>query len=261
MREAGMSSFRAVFMKEKLGLEDPHAALFLNEVSRRYARAANLTDPLAVLRSLARFDHFSKRMAAAAGRIGQFLVLGVGLDTRALWLPEIVASGTRVIEVDLPPAIERKLGVLAEDGVTYPDRATAIGIDLGSPDLPETLRRAGFDASRPAAVFMEGVSFQLPGEVARRLLDPRHLSLAPGSEITFDYWTADRVAERNARNSASDGHSFPDPEEPAALCDALRALGYRDVEIRPLSDLVARLWPDTNHSESNWFVVEATVAG
>ena len=32
-----------------------------------------------MLRPLARFDHFSRRMAGAAARIDQFLVLGVGL--------------------------------------------------------------------------------------------------------------------------------------------------------------------------------------
>ena len=256
-----MSSFRAEFMRQRLGTEDPHAALFLSEAARRYARAADRADPAAVSRSLARFDHFSRRMAGAAGRIEQFLVLGAGLDTRPLWLPEIVAAGTRVIEVDLPSAIEHKLRILAENGITYPGRVVAIGMDLGSPDLPAALRAAGLDAGRPVAVFMEGVAFQLPAETARRVIDPRHLPLAPGSEITFDYWTNDRVTRRNARISTSPMHPFPHPEEPAALRDALLGLGYGRVEVRAVSELVARLWPDADTIARDWFVVDATVTG
>ena len=255
-----MAAFRAEYLAAWLGIEDPHATLFVSPGARRYAASKLVADGSFVRRTIARFQRFSERMASAAGRIEQFLVLGVGQDTRALWLPEIVANDVRVIEIVLPAAIERKVATLARNAIHYPDRVVPLGLDLASPDLERALADAGFDRSRPAAVFIEGVTFQLPPETIRHLLDPGGLGLASGSEVTFDYWTTDRVEQRNELRALSPMHRFALPEDPVELTTALAGLGYRDVSAIPLSALAARLWPDGGHDEKDWYLVEATVA-
>ena len=255
-----MVAIRAEFMRAFLGGEDPHAALFAGPGARRYALTVHQSDARLVGSSLARFDWFGERMASAAAHIDQFLFLGVGCDTRALWLPAIAARGVRVIEVDLPDAIERKIATLAAAGIACPARVVPVGIDLASPALPSALMAAGFDPSRPAGVFMEGVTFQLPPETALRLLDPGGLGLAPGSRVVFDFWTRDLVARRSARFGSAGKYPFPLPEEPSALSAALAALGYRDVSVVPLSSRAAALWPDQGYAAADWYLVEATVA-
>jgi len=212
-----MSAFRAEFLSARLGIVDPHAGYFLTPGMRRYAGAVYAADRRTIGRSLARFDRFGRRMTAAAARVGQFLMLGVGYDTRALWLPEIVAREVRVIEVDLPELMERKIRVLAENGVRYPDRVVPIGMNLADPDLRQRLAAAGFDPSAPAALFMEGVTFHLPPEVLQGILDPRRLGLASGSEVTFDFWTKERVVRRNEAFGQTRMHGFALPESPREL--------------------------------------------
>lgn len=260
LMEGGMAAFRAEYLEERLGFADPHAALFVTESTRRYARAAVARDRLASGRPIARYRRFSERMAAAARDVDQFLFLGIGYDTRALWLPEIVANAIRVFEIDLPAIIDWKTGTLAENGITYPDRVTPLGIDLTAPDLRRRLEAAGFDPSRPSGLFIEGVTFQLPPETSRHILDPRGLGLAAGSAVTFDYWTRDRVHGRNKRIALAPMHEFSLPEDPAELRVVLEGLGYRDVSIRPLSELAGRLWPDEGYDQQDWHLVEATVA-
>lgn len=260
LKEGGMVAFRAAYLKPWLGIEDPHAHLFVGGGARRYAAASEAADRRVVGRSLARYRRFGERMAAAATRLDQMLFLGVGYDTRALWLPEIVARGVRVLEVDLPSVLDRKLAILAENGVRYPDRVVPVGIDLASPGLLPALEAAGFDPSRPTGVFAEGVTFHLPAEATRRILDPRGLGLAAGSEITFDYWTRERVERRNARYRLEPRHGSALPENPAELASALAGLGYRDATVLPLSSLAAELWPEHGYDQTDWFVVEATLA-
>ncbi len=260
MKEGGMAAFRAEYLEEKLGFSDPHAALFVPESARRYARAAAAKDRRSPGLALARFQRFGERMASAARDVDQFLFLGIGYDTRALWLPEIAANAVRVFEVDMAAVIARKARVLAENGIGYPDRVIPLGIDLTAPDFRRTLENAGFDPSRPSGLFIEGVTFQLPPETSRRILDPRGLGLAAGSLVTFDYWTRDRVRARNARIALAPMHEFALPETPEELRRSLEGLGYRDVSIRPLSELAAALWPDEGHDQQDWHLVEATVA-
>ena len=198
--EGGLTVFRAEHLNDRLGIIDPHARLFVTEGTRRYARIANAVDAALMGRSLARFQRFGERMASAAGRMEQLLILGVGFDTRALWLPEIIESGVRVFEVDLPATIERKVRVLAENGLSirsahiagFGERAVdsfyvtdSKGRKPGAGPKLERLRlgleavldrmdRAGTRHSTPVRASLRDVS-----EVGRRASAPDPVSRAP----------------------------------------------------------------------------------
>jgi methyltransferase (TIGR00027 family) len=258
--DGGMTFFRARFLESRLGITDPHAALFVSAGIRRHAAASYAADPRTINLCFARFKRFSDRMASAAAEVKQLLMLGAGYDTRALWLPEIVANGTLVIEVDLPETMDRKLRILGENGIVYPDHVIPLGLNLCAPDLRERLQDAGFDPSRSTGLFLEGVTFHLPPEASRSILDPARLGLAPGSHVTFDFWEDERVDQRNELYPQASMHHFALSDDPQELRITLEAFGYGDVSIVPVSDLASALWREKSPGPRDWHIVEATVA-
>src|SRR6185437_4582728 len=84
--------------------------------------------------------------AAAAG-IRQAVILASGLDARGYRLQW--PAGTTVFEIDQPEVIEFKDRTIAGLGARPTADIRAVGIDLRH-DWPSALRRAGFDARRPA---------------------------------------------------------------------------------------------------------------
>src|SRR5438094_449819 len=101
-------------------------------------------------------------VAEQAGRgVGQYVILGAGLDTFAQRRPEI-ASRLRVFEVDRPSPQEWKRQRLVETGYGIPSflRLVAVDFEAGA-SWWERLASAGFDANQPAIVASTGVSVYL----------------------------------------------------------------------------------------------------
>ncbi|SDB40568.1 class I SAM-dependent methyltransferase [Bauldia litoralis] len=266
--DGGMVYFRARHLLQRCGVEDPHAHLFVSRAVQRRAGLTYTANPAVLAVSLGRFAFFSAQMATAAKALPQFLLLGVGYDTRALWLKDLMRDDLRVFEVDLPDKIAHKSEILSRNGIDYPPTVVAVPGDLTDEAFPGRLVENGFDPSRPTAVFAEGLFFQLQPESIERLLDPNHLGLAPGSELTFDFWSNARIDRRN-RMEAANGRpyrfgNFPLPDTRGDLPAALMARGFRDVHIAPVRDVVEQYCPDmplTDESEDpdDWLVVRATV--
>jgi methyltransferase (TIGR00027 family) len=94
-----------------------------------------------------------------AGRgIGQYVILGAGLDTFAQRRPEI-ASRLHVFEVDRPGPQAWKRQRLIELGYGIPEwqRFVAVDFEAGG-SWREQPTATGFDASRPAVVSSTGIS-------------------------------------------------------------------------------------------------------
>src|SRR6516225_6917570 len=116
----------------------------------------------------------------AAHGVGQYVILGAGLDTFAQRRPEI-ASRLRVFEVDPPGPQAWKRQRLIELGVGIPEwlRLVAVDFEAGG-SWWQRLAAAGFDARRPAVVSSTGVSLYLTKDAIAATLR-QIAALAPGT--------------------------------------------------------------------------------
>lgn len=183
--------------------------------------------------------------------IGQYVLLGAGLDTCIQRHPEL-AGRVQVFEVDQagPQAWKRRR--LDEIGLGVPDHLHLVGVDFERDgDWWARLLDAGFDPDAPAIVSSSGVSMYLTAEANDATL--RQLArLAPGSTVAMSFLVpfdlvdpAERPgmegAARGAEASGTPWLSFYRPEEMIAL--ALDA-GFVDATTRSTVDIAARLRPE-----------------
>ncbi len=172
----------------------------------------------------------------AAHGLGQYVLLGAGLDTFAQRRPELAAQ-LRVFEVDQPGTQAWKRRRLIELGYGIPDWLRLVPVDFEAGDSwRQEAAAAGFDAGHPAVVTSTGVSLYLTREANAATL--RDLArLAPGSTVAVTFllpldliderdrqgWT---MAENGARSSGTPFLSFFTPPE---FLDLARAAGFADV--------------------------------
>ena len=173
-----------------------------------------------------------------AGRgVGQYVILGAGLDTFAQRRPEI-ASRLRVFEVDQPGPQAWKRQRLIELGFGIPEWLRLVPVDFEAGDAWwERLAAAGFDAGQPAVVASTGVSMYLTKDAIAATLR-QVAALAPGSTLAMTFLLplelADpevrpglQLAEKGARASGTPFISFFTPAEMLALA---REAGFREVQ-------------------------------
>jgi methyltransferase (TIGR00027 family) len=120
-----------------------------------------------------------------AGRgIGQYVILGAGLDTFAQRMPE-VASRLRVFEVDRPGPQAWKRQRLIELGFGISEWLRFVPVDFeGGDSWWQRLASAGFDAGRPAIVASTGVSMYLTRNAVEATLRQVAM-LAAGSTLVM----------------------------------------------------------------------------
>lgn len=136
--------------------------------------------------SLGIVDHIALRTAALDAALlehvcEQLVILGAGLDARALRLPEL--ADVPVFEVDHPDTQRGKQRALRD----VPPGFHFVGVDFAQDDLALALEQAGHDATRSTFFLWEGVTMYLPPAAARatmRVVDER---AAAGSAIGFTY--------------------------------------------------------------------------
>jgi methyltransferase (TIGR00027 family) len=168
--------------------------------------------------------------------VGQYVVLGAGLDTFACRNP-YPADILHVFEVDHPATQSWKRARLEGSAIPIPPTLTFVPIDFESESLADGLRRAGFDTNRSAFFSWLGVTPYLQTEAITATLKFA-ASLPPGSAIVFDYMLAPsllNLAQRLAlralsRRVARAGEPFRSSFDPAALQNDLRAMGFRQIE-------------------------------
>jgi methyltransferase (TIGR00027 family) len=168
--------------------------------------------------------------------IGQYVILGAGLDTFAQRRPEI-ASRLRIFEVDQPGPQSWKRQRLIELGFGVPDWLRLVPADFNrGGSWSANLVTAGFDAVEPAVVVSTGVSMYLPKDANMATLG-LIAGLAPGSTFAMTFLLpselvddVDRpgleMAERGAKASGTPFVSFYSPGE---MLEMAREAGFRDV--------------------------------
>jgi methyltransferase (TIGR00027 family) len=183
--------------------------------------------------------------------VGQYVILGAGLDTFAQRRPDI-ASRLRVFEVDQPSPQAWKRQRLVDLGFGVPEWLRLVPLDFEAGDAWwERLAAAGFDAGQPAVVASTGVSMYLTRDAVEATL--RQIAgLASGSTLAMSFLLplelADpevrpglELAEKGARASGTPFISFFTPTEMLSLA---RAAGFREVQHVPAATLAQRYFAD-----------------
>lgn len=179
--------------------------------------------------------------------VGQYVILGAGLDTFAQRRPDI-ASRLRVFEVDQPGPQAWKRQRLIELGYGVPDWLRLVPVDFEAGwAWWERLVAAGFEAGQPAVVASTGVSMYLTRDAVAATL--RQIAmLAPGSTLVMSFLLpfelADpavrpglQAAERGARESGTPFISFFTPTEMLTLA---REAGFREAQHVSAANLTER---------------------
>jgi methyltransferase (TIGR00027 family) len=183
--------------------------------------------------------------------IGQYVLLGAGLDTFAQRHPEL-AGKVSVFEIDQPGPQAWKRQRLDDLGYGVPEHLRLIPVDFETDaDWWRALLGAGFDAAAPALVSSSGVSMYLTKEANAATLG-QLAQLTPGSVVAMSFMLpidlvdeAERPglegAARGAQASGTLWLSFYTPDEIVAVA---REAGFADVEAVATEDIAARLLGD-----------------
>lgn len=183
----------------------------------------------------ARSRYAEDHLAEAVKRgVGQYVVLGAGLDTFAYRNP---FPGLRVFEVDFPATQEWKRGMLLDAGIEPPENVTYVALDFEHKTLADGLREAGFEADVPAYFSWLGVVPYLTIDGFRATLHTIAQLPAP-SAVSFDYCfppellTPERRAVFNtlAERVAAAGEPFQLFFTPDQMESELRQIGFHRIE-------------------------------
>jgi methyltransferase (TIGR00027 family) len=222
-------------------LDDPIAVRLVDDTTREYiaARSAALLSPALMIPRAAvllRSRYAEDLLAQALEQdVGQFVILGAGLDTIAFRQPAF-ARGLEIYEVDHPATQVWKRERLAASGVVVPDNLHWVPIDFEQQTLAAGLRDAGFDALRPAFFSWLGMTqyLTLPAidttlKVVAALPSPSTIILSfmlPDIDLpSEEAATARAVADDAART----GEPWLTRVSPQDLAGRLSQLGFRQV--------------------------------
>jgi methyltransferase (TIGR00027 family) len=190
---------------------------------------------------------------AMARGIGQYVLLGAGLDTFA-YRGAFDPAGLRIFEVDHPATQEWKRGRLKDAGIAVPSSVFFAPVDFERETVAEGLMLAGFDLTTSAFFAWLGVVPYLTREAVMETLRFVAEQTGASSEIVFDYpEPADAMSPvqrramqmLGARTSAV-GEPFRTAFKPSEIKDALLALGFHHIEDMDATVLNARYYSGRN---------------
>jgi len=122
---------------------------------------------------------------AVRGGVGQYVILGAGLDTFAYRQPRY-AQDLEIFEVDHPATQAWKRACLASQGITPPHNLRYVAVDFERDNLEGRLAASGFSSQRPAFFSWLGVVQFLSAPAIEATL--RFVAGLPrGSAITLSF--------------------------------------------------------------------------
>jgi methyltransferase (TIGR00027 family) len=184
----------------------------------------------------------------AARGLGQYVILGAGLDTFAQRKPAL-ASRLRIFEIDRPVPQAWKRQRLMELGLGVPEWLKLVPVDFeAGASWWDELLRAGFDPRQPAVCSSTGVSMYLTREANAATLRRLAAELAPGSTVAMTFmlplelvYPEDRaMAERAHAGAAASGTPFISLFAPADMVAMARDAGFKKVEHVSAADVTRR---------------------
>jgi methyltransferase (TIGR00027 family) len=183
----------------------------------------------------------------AARGVGQYVILGAGLDTFAQRRKDL-GSGFTVFEIDRPGPQAWKRQRLNDLGFGVPPFLRLVPVDFEAGDSwQEKLAAAGFDSRRPAVLASTGVSMYLTREANQATLR-RIAGFAPGSTLVLSFMLPIEMAdpeirpgiERAAAGARANGTPFLSFFTPGDLLSLARDAGFKDVRHVPAAALAER---------------------
>lgn len=134
----------------------------------------------------------------AGSSVGQYVILGAGLDSFAQRKPEL-ASTLKIFEIDRPGPQAWKRRRLIELGFGIPEGLRFVPVDFeAGGGWWERLAAAGFDAARPAIAASTGVSMYLSRDAVAATLR-QIAALAPGSTLAMSFLLPLELADPKLR--------------------------------------------------------------
>lgn len=173
----------------------------------------------------------------AARGVGQYVILGAGIDTFAQRRPEL-ASRLLVFEIDQPAPQAWKRARLVELGFGVPSFLRLVPVDFEAGDAWwERLVAAGFDSSQRAIVASTGVSMYLTHEAITATLR-QVAALAAGSTLIMSFMLPIELAdpevrpgiERAAAGARANGTPFISFFTPTDMLALARDAGFKSVQ-------------------------------
>jgi methyltransferase (TIGR00027 family) len=174
--------------------------------------------------------------AAIKDGIGQYVILGAGLDSFAYRRSEL-GERLKIFEVDRATSQHWKRGRLEKMGVEIPPSVAFVPLDAEKDDLRAGLVKAGIDPAEPAIVSAIALTQYLAQPAIDRMLE-LVASLAPGSRLVVTYvvpagelsemaaaglaWTMSQAEER--------GETFLSLFRPVEFDELLIRSGFSRVE-------------------------------
>lgn len=170
-----------------------------------------------------------------AGGVGQYVMLGAGLDTFVQRRPEL-APRLLVFEVDRPGPQAWKRQRLVDLGLGVPSWLRLVPVDFERGDAWwERLAASGFDSARPAVVASTGVSMYLTTEAISAMLR-QVAALASGSTFVMSFMLPVELSDpemrpgilRAAEGARASGTPFISFFTPAQVLTLARDAGFRE---------------------------------
>jgi methyltransferase (TIGR00027 family) len=168
------------------------------------------------------------RLAAARERLGQYVILGAGLDSYALRMGDQLGQ-LIVFEVDDPIFQMWKRRRIEAIGLTLPQQLRFVPCDFESGSLPEALARSGFTQTEPCFISWLGVTQYLTREAVSDTL--RWAAARPaGSEIVLTFLETNPQAESLKSSMAANGIDVVSHFTPAEMTAMLQEAGFASIE-------------------------------
>ncbi|MDX1812605.1 MAG: class I SAM-dependent methyltransferase [Gammaproteobacteria bacterium] len=169
--------------------------------------------------------------------VGQYVILGAGLDTFAQRRPETAAK-LRVFEVDKPGPQQWKRQRLIELGFGIPSNLRLVPVDfeVGEPWLQQ-LTESGFEKRKPAIVASTGVSMYLTKEAITETLR-QVAAFASGSTFVMSFLLPVEMldadirfgVERAIEGARANGTPFISFFTPNEMLELARCAGFKKAE-------------------------------
>lgn len=187
----------------------------------------------------------------------QVVILGAGLDARAVRLPGI--EDVTVFEVDFKELLEWKLGVFASEGAkpTCAKHVT-VAADLSLPDWADNLRAAGFRGDVRTLWLLEGLTGYLTREENDRLFARMRAASTSADCRVLATWVGASREVFGAGAPKSAFHSCCTDDGPAIAT----AAGWAEARQEPIGAVARRLGRGNEELDAHnyWFMRAAAAA-